>query len=152
MKDKNKSIYIIVISLLLVITIAFLMLYYISLKYTKKINISNCATSSEYTANIELFDVKDNIITISGYSECKNGMKNFDSYFVLRNNDNLECYKLNTIMKKVDGLVSTSNENCGMFSKSHISFLPKGNYSLLIYNNNNFENIIIETNIKFVLE
>ncbi len=76
----------------------------------------------------------------------------YDTFFVLKNKDNGKCYKLNTAMKEVEELKDTGMYLSGLMSKCHLKFLPKGNYDLMIYYNNNRQNTLLKTNLNFEME
>ena len=130
-------------------------MYSIDIKYYKKFSINNVniANSDDYVAKIGFFDIKDNIITIYGLAHDKTGkMSKYDSAFIIKNNDNGNYYKLNTVKDFADEYKDTDIYECGMYAKAHLKFIPKGNYDLFIYYNNNNQNTLIKTNINFEME
>jgi len=149
----SRRMYVIMSLLGCVIIIVYFLAYFFELNYTKKENVEGLNLGNkEYVVKIGYFSIENNIIKIHGYvNDNLPEMKKFDSYYVLKNNDNNKYYKLNTIKK----VINESDENLsnrGMYCQSHINFLPKGTYDLLVKYNNNGENVLLQTDINFKLE
>ena len=160
-KYDNKTIYTFIAIIIMLLLIIFLALYYFEINYTKEesiqetkiVNVNENEDENDYEVKITAFEIEENIINVAGYVyDYSPEFKKFDTYFVLKNNSNNKFYKLNTIMKRVEGLEDETIANRGIFSRTHITFLPKGNYDLFIKYNNNDKNVLLQTEINFELE
>ncbi|MCR5186672.1 MAG: hypothetical protein K6D97_06120 [Clostridia bacterium] len=151
----NKKTYFFLLVLIFILISGFVILYYLDVNYTKPMSTKsfNFNSKEEYDVKIGFFEIKDNIIVIHGYVfDNRPKINKFDTCYVLKNSNTDKYYKLNTIMKKMDEIEDENISNRGMYTKAHLSFLPKGNYELFIFYNNNDENFLLNTDIKFELE